>query len=300
MLRTILLILCFAGGWFLPGLAVLKPLMPVCLFYMLTVVFIRTDFTPHALTKRHGVLVFSNVLLAFLIWGGMLWCGVPERFAQAAFFTAITPVASATPVIVHALGGSLTFASTGFLFSSLVISALLPIAIPLVMHQSPWAVMPLILGRVGFVTLLPLAIAILLRRFFGERARTWGKKLTGSTLYVWIILVAIIAAAASSTLNEHAADFPRSDILWVLLIDLILCVFFFGIGALLGFPSQVRESSQLMGQKNTSYTVYLAFACGAPFAALGPAFYVFFHNAWNGIQLIFYRGPDGDGKKENS
>ncbi len=289
MLRTVLLIVSFAAGWCCPWLAVLKPLMPWCLVYMLTVVFLRMDFTPRALTWRHGLVVTVNALSPFVVWGGLLLCGVPERFAQTAFFTTITPTASAAPVIINLLGGSITFASMGFLLSSLVISAVLPLAIPLVLHQSAWAVMPMILFRVGVVTLFPLVAAGLLRRFWGERARSWGKRLTASTLYTWIMLVAIIAASASSFLRT--APFPKSDILWVLLIDIALCVVLFALGALLGYPNHKRECSQLLGQKNTSYTTYLAFACEAPFAALGPAFYVFFHNAWNGLQLIFHKEP---------
>lgn len=289
MLRTLLLIVSFAAGWFCPGLAALKPLMPWCLVYMLTVVFLRMEYTRRAFVPLHALLIAANVAVAFAVWGGLLLCGVPERFAQAAFFTAITPTASAAPVIVSLLGGSITFASTGFLLSALCISAVLPLAIPLVLHQSAWGVMPMILFRVGFVTLLPLFGAVLLRRRFGERARAWGKRLTASTLYTWMALVAIIAAAAADTLETHAAEYPRSDILWVLVIDLALCVLTFGLGALLGYPRRIRECSQLLGQKNTSYTTYLAFACGAPFAALGPAFYVFFHNTWNGLQLIFHK-----------
>ncbi len=292
MLRTILLVVSFAAGWFCPGLAALKPLMPWCLVYMLTVVFLRMEYTRRAFTPRHALLIAANVFTAFAAWGGLLLFGAPERFAQAAFFTAITPTASAAPVIVSLLGGSITFASTGFLLSALCVSAVLPLAVPLVLHQSAWAVMPMILFRVGVVTLLPLLGAILLRRRFGERARAWGKRLTASTLYAWIVLVAIIAAAAADTLRVHAADYPRSDILWVLLIDFALCILTFGLGALLGYPRRVRECSQLLGQKNTSYTTYLAFACGAPFAALGPAFYVFFHNAWNGLQLILHKDPN--------
>lgn len=282
-----MLIFCFAGGWFCPWLAALKPLMPWCLFYMLTVVFLRMDYTPRALRPQHWVVLGVNVALAFALWGGLLLCGVPERFAQVAFFTAITPTATSAPVIVNFLGGSITFASMGFLLSALAISAVLPLAVPVVLHSSAWAIMPLLLQRVGFVTLLPLALAMGLRRLFGERARGVGKRLTASTLYAWMALVAIIAAAASDTLSASAAGYPRTDVLWVLLIDFALCVFQFALGALLGYPGHVRECSQLLGQKNTSYTTYLAFACGAPFAALGPAFYVFFHNAWNGLQLIF-------------
>ncbi len=287
MLRTILLVVCFVAGWFCPALAILKPLMPWCLVYMLTVVFLRIDFTPRAITWRHWAVLGTNLLVAFLVWGGLLALGVPERFAQAAFFTAITPTASAAPVIINLLGGSITFGSMGFLLGTLVISAVLPLAVPLVLHQSAWSVMPMILFRVGVVTLLPLLVAMALRWRFGERARNFGKRLTASTLYTWITLVAIIAASASDFLR--GCPFPKSDVLWVLVIDVVLCVLLFALGAVVGMPDRRRECSQLLGQKNTSYTTYLAFACGEPFAALGPAFYVFFHNLWNGLQLIFHK-----------
>ncbi len=279
----------FAAGWFCPALAVLKPLMPWCLVYMLTVIFVRMDFTPRALSWRHVVVVGVNLASAFLFWGGLLLAGVPERFAQAAFFTAITPSASAAPVIIHLLGGSITFGSMGFLLGTVCISVALPLAIPLVLHQSAWGVMPLILMRVCVVTLLPLLLAMGLRWRFGEGARAFGKRLTPSTLYIWITLVAIIAASASNFLRT--CPFPRADVLWILLMDVVICGVLFALGALLGWPNHRRECSQLLGQKNTSYTTYLAFACEAPFAALGPAFYVFFHNAWNGLQLIFHKEP---------
>ncbi len=288
MLRTVLLVVSFVGGWLCPSLAALKPLMPWLLVYMLTVVFLRSDLSPRAVERRHWIVLAANVAIAFGVWGGMLLCGVPERFAQAAFFTAITPTATAAPVIVSLLGGCVSFASAGFLLGALCVSAILPLAVPVVLHQSAWVVMPPVLFRVGVVTLLPFLGAVLLRRRFGERAIAWGRRLTPSTLYTWMALVVIIAAAASETLAEHAAEFPRSDVLWVLVIDLALCILTFGIGALIGWPGKMRECSQLLGQKNTSYTTYLAFACGAPFAALGPAFYVFFHNAWNGLQLILH------------
>ena len=312
MLRTLLLIFGFAGGWFCPWLAALKPLMAVFLAYMLTVVFLRMTLTRQTLTFTHWRVLAVNLLFPPLLWQVMLLCGVPERFAQAAFFTAVTPTAAAAPVIVNLLGGSISFATVGFLLSTLCMSAALPFLIPPVLHRPVWGALPdftgawweqtwafiqwlsaqpagLILGRVFFVTLLPMVIAVLLRRKFGDRARQWGQQLTPSTLYVWVGLVAIIASSAAQSLEAHTALFPMSDIGWVIAIDIALCIGMFALGALLGYPGHLRECSQLLGQKNTSYTTYLAFACDAPFAALGPAFYVFFHNTWNGLQLIFHK-----------
>jgi BASS family bile acid:Na+ symporter len=50
-----------------------------------------------------------------------------------------------------------------------------------------------------------------------------------------------------------------------------------------------REASQSLGQKNTTFTIYLALAYASPVVALGPTFYVIWHNLWNSWQL--HRAP---------
>ena len=49
-----------------------------------------------------------------------------------------------------------------------------------------------------------------------------------------------------------------------------------------------RESSQLLGQKNTTFTLYLALTFVNPLIAMGPIFYVFWHNVWNALQMFLY------------
>ncbi|MEG2248861.1 MAG: hypothetical protein RSB88_08120, partial [Akkermansia sp.] len=47
-----------------------------------------------------------------------------------------------------------------------------------------------------------------------------------------------------------------------------------------------RECSQSLGQKNTTLTIFLAMIYApSPIAALGPTFYVLWHNLWNAWQL---------------
>ena len=46
-----------------------------------------------------------------------------------------------------------------------------------------------------------------------------------------------------------------------------------------------REASQSLGQKNTSFTIYLALTYANPLVALGPTCYVLWHNLWNSWQL---------------
>jgi hypothetical protein len=53
----------------------------------------------------------------------------------------------------------------------------------------------------------------------------------------------------------------------------------------IGGRGLVRECSQSLGQKNTTFTIFLALTYGRPLIALGPTCYVIWHNLWNAWQL---------------
>jgi bile acid:Na+ symporter, BASS family len=59
----------------------------------------------------------------------------------------------------------------------------------------------------------------------------------------------------------------------------------FSLGYLIGGRTFAREASQSLGQKNTTFTIYLALTYASPLIALGPTFYVVWHNLWNSWQL---------------
>ena len=46
--------------------------------------------------------------------------------------------------------------------------------------------------------------------------------------------------------------------------------------------------SQLLGQKNTTFTMYLALQYAGALVAMGPIFYILWHNTWNAYQMYQY------------
>jgi len=52
----------------------------------------------------------------------------------------------------------------------------------------------------------------------------------------------------------------------------------FSLGRLVGGSEFGLEASQSLGQKNTTFTIYLAMTYANPVVALGPTFYVIWHN----------------------
>ena len=74
-----------------------------------------------------------------------------------------------------------------------------------------------------------------------------------------------------------------------------ICALNFLLGAWIGGKEFRREASQALGQKNTTFTIYLAMVYANPLVALGPTFYVLWHNLWNSFQLYWAerRGSSG-------
>ena len=149
------------------------------------------------------------------------------------------------------------------------------------------------LGYVDFLLLVlyqlmlalgaPALISFLLRVCYPP-CKLWAPKLRDYSLAIWIVNLTIVSAAGTHRLLQM--DYGFTDIWPIALGAMSICALGFIGGYWLGYPCLKRECSQALGQKNTILTLYIA---GQPYATplayIGPAFYVFFHNIANAIQL---------------
>lgn len=293
MFRTCLLALAFVVGGFLPQLHVLQPLLPFLIIYMLVPVFLRMRFSVAAFDKGLILTTLANLILPFVFWKVAVVCGLNRELALALFFIAIAPPAVGCPVIVSLIGGHIAYVVTGLVLMVIADSILIPIALPyLVADPDPHLTVDLV-KRILLITAVPLLIARVYQWIRGRaRAVVLGRRLAKSTFYTWITIVIIVAANAITFMRDPANDLSHHDLLIMGVCAFLMAVIQFALGYLIGMiDHHRRECSQLLGQKNTSYAIYLALSSGMPVAALGPAFYVFFHNIWNGIQIA--RAPQG-------
>ena len=71
----------------------------------------------------------------------------------------------------------------------------------------------------------------------------------------------------------------------------------FTVGYFLTKSEYRRDTSQILGQKNTTFAIYLALEFSSGIAALATIFYVLFHNLWNSVQLFLHdRQKEGGGE----
>jgi len=249
---------------------------------MLFLVFLQTRFSRSALSRSHLWLLTTNIAIGFASFG-VGWALGGREVALAAFFCGITPTATAAPVIISFLRGRVDYVVAAFLLTNLSIAALMPLMLPLVLgHATPQA-FGQVMGSVGLVVFVPMAFAHLVRAVYPP-ASTWPPKIRNVSFGMWVTTMFLITANASAFIRNHA-DTPVGLLLKMAGISLGICIVNFSLGRLVGGREFAREGSQSLGQKNTTLTIYLAMSYASPLIALGPTFYVVWHNLWNSWQL---------------
>ena len=280
--RTVSILTAIILGALLPQAHAAAWLIRWLVIGMLFVVFLQTRLSREALDRSHGVLLAANFALGFLAWGAG-WLLGGRDIALAAFFCGITPTAIAAPVIMSFLGGQVAYVVAAFMLSNLVIAALMPAMLPFVLgHPTPEAFAQ-VTRSMGGIVFAPFAAAWLVRKIH-PAAAAWPKKLGNASFGTWVIAIFLITANASHFLRTQSS-LPRTVVLEVALASLLVCAASFGLGRLIGGRDFPREASQSLGQKNTTFTIYLAMTYASPLVALGPTFYVLWHNLWNSWQL---------------
>lgn len=255
---------------------------------MLFIVFLQVRLSTKAMHRSHLVLVGANLGLGLAAWV-LGWFIGGRDIALAAFFAGITPTAIAAPVIISFLRGRVDYVIAAFLLTNLAIAALLPVLLPMVLGQPTPEAFARVTGSVGVVVFIPMAAAWLLRARH-PRAAEWPARLRNVSFGMWILTMFLITANASAFLRQNA-DTPQLVLVQIAVASFLVCAANFAVGRLIGGREFGREASQSLGQKNTAFTIYLAITYASPVVALGPTFYVIWHNLWNSWQLHRMRHP---------
>jgi BASS family bile acid:Na+ symporter len=280
--RTAAILLAITLGALVPQAHILAWAIRWLIMAMLFIVFLQTRASRSALHRSHLVLLAMNIVLGFVAWG-MGWLIGGREIALAAFFAGITPTAIAAPVIISFLRGRVDYVVAAFLLTNVIIAALLPLLLPIVLGRATPEAFAQVLGSVGLVVFTPMAAAWITRAIHPEAA-VWPTKLRNIHFSMWVTAMFLITANASDFVRRHA-DTPHRVLLQIATVSLLVCVVNFTVGWLIGGREFQREASQALGQKNTTFTIYLALTYASPVVALGPTCYVIWHNLWNSWQL---------------
>jgi bile acid:Na+ symporter, BASS family len=277
--KTAALILAIVAGISVPQAHGLVFLVPYFVATMLFLSFLDLKIGAHSFERGIWAVLAANVAIAFL--GYFLLLPVSLDLALVAFFAGISPTAISAPAIISLLRGRVDFVVASVITTNLFMAALLPPVLPLVAGAaapvSVWAVAQVVL----LIVILPMTLARFVDRPpFGPLVRK-GKPFT---FYLLPPCIFLTTSKATHFITREVAV-PASTLAAVALVSLAVCAASFSLGALIGGPGRRREASQSLGQKNNSFTIWLALTFVSPLAALGPTFYVVYHNVYNSLQL---------------
>jgi BASS family bile acid:Na+ symporter len=280
--RTAAILSAIILGALLPQAHALAGAIRWLVMAMLFLVFLQTRLSRNAVQRSHFVLLGTNIALGFASWGAG-WLIGGRDIALAGFFCGITPTAIAAPVIISFLRGRVDYVVAAFLLTNISIAAVLPLLLPIVLGRTTPEAFVQVLGSVGVVVFIPMVVAWLVRAAH-PRAGEWPARLRNVSFGMWVTAMFLITANASDFLRQHA-DTPLPVLLKLAAMSLLVCIASFALGRWIGGPDFRREGSQSLGQKNTTFTIYLALTYASPIVALGPTCYVVWHNLWNSWQL---------------
>lgn len=292
LIRPAMLIVPLIAGWFTPQAAVLggEPFNFIrwALCLMLFFNILPVSFADLKPCREHFLVLFLNICMGVVPYL-LLRFFFPENtvLAEGAFFTGIAPTAVSAAVIVSLLNGRVGFAVTGFIISNVGICLVLLGLLPWVTGNMNIKFFFNVLYTLVTVIALPLLSARITRRIFPGILK-YNAELKKFTLLLWSLTLFVVAAVARGNFDANSGTSMVT--VWSLAgISFVLCALNFLLGFLLARKDYRRDSSQILGQKNTTFAIFMVLEYGSGTAALSTIFYVLFHNLWNSIQLAFHR-----------
>lgn len=281
-LRAILMPIAIILGIMLPQASVLAPTLPFQIGAMMLLTFIgKVPPQEHGYTFKIEIRAFlaSLVMLAAL-WACVHFLNMPREVLLGGAIICLCPPANAAPAMAKMLGGNPVLALKIFLSGHLIACFSIPIIYGYLTHsEAGFAEIALrIFNSIQPIISIPLALALGIRSFYPELADKVAK-FSKYTIFIWTTSVFVILAKASQDIrNMGFADLWNSGILPMLaIVALVICILQFTIGWFCDKKHPI-ESSQSMGQKNTTLVIWIASLYAGPVAAIAPTCYVVWQN----------------------
>lgn len=268
-------------GALLPQFQAFSFLIQYVLMVMLFFAFLDIEFKAESFQAGVVRVLIANLAVAF----GSYWLLEPvdPTLALAAFMTGIAPTAIASTVIISFIEGRVDYMIGAVLLTNVAIALVVPIALPLLLGTALQISVWQILQPVLIVMFVPLMLARL-SAYAPAGLQALIRKGKRYSFPVWLFNLFLISA--------KAADFIRNKnegtvgmLLQIGAVSLVICTINFALGAAIGGGRYRQEASQALGQKNNSFVIWIALTFLGPLVAMGPTFYILFHNLYNSWQI---------------
>lgn len=283
------------GRWYYPYN---DSVLPVFMFGVLFVTFCKVDFKKLLPVKWHlwiGLQQIAFVALVLFIILGLKVEGESLILLESVLVCLICPCASAAAVVTSKLGGNLTEMTTYTFLSNFVSALFISFTFPLLPQWGTGvdvAFLPLflrILWKVSIVLLLPMLVAYVVKHCF-HRLHRWIIGIKDLSYYLWAMSLVVVTGTTVMNIAEAWEHVSSIVLIVIAALSLAMCVMQFAVGRFIGhYFSKVIEGGQSMGQKNTTFAIWIATAFLHPLSSVGPGCYILWQNIVNSVEIWLVR-----------
>ena len=285
VLRAVKLLGAMVLGLAVPAAHEFRFLIPYAIVATLWFAFL--DIRPVGFRWEHLLVLSLNWAIGLAAWGALM--PFNRQLAFTALLIGLTPTATASPVIIGMLGGSVEFVAGSVFLTNVVAGLLFPVVLPLLLGSNLSIETAPFLKQTVCIILGPLIAAQALRVAAPALTKTF-LRYRRVSFYIWLAVLFLVTSNAGYFLRgqwRHGGSFWQ--LTQIGLVAGVLCAINFGLGWKFGGRGIPREVSQSLGQKNTLLSIWIAMTYVNPMVALGPTFYILCHNTYNAWQLARYR-----------
>lgn len=266
-------------------------ILPLFMFFILFVTFCKVDFRKLVPVKWNFwisvfqitfVWILVGIILVFRLRGNQL------TLVEAILTCIIGPCAAAAPVVTAKLGGRLEEITTYTFLSNFICAILIPICFPLIekaAHISFFSAFLCILYQVCIVLVLPMGLAFFVKHFPPLHLfHQWIISVKDLSYYMWGCSLMIVTG--TTVRNIVHANTSLVFLLMIAFLGLLLCIIQFSVGRYVGhFFHRTVEAGQALGQKNTTFAIWIAYTYLTPLASVGPGCYILWQNIINSVEI---------------
>ncbi|MGQ7720163.1 hypothetical protein [Melioribacter sp. OK-1-Me] len=289
-MKNLLLIVAITAGILFPYGHRFTFLIRYLLMALLFFSFLDIKIDKNIINIKHFIILISLISASLISY--FLIYPFDKLLAQTAFITAIAPTAIAAPVIISLKNGKVEFTLFSLVLTNVVITIILPFILPLIIDSGNNITFNDILLPVLVTFTIPLILTRLIKAI---SVPLWEKliDLKDISFYILVVNVYLATSGASNYIRNNFTS-ELTLVYQIGFITALICAFLFILGWFIGGKEYASEASQSLGQKNNSYTIWLAITFMNPISVLGPVFYVLFQNTYISLNLYFHS------KKHNS
>ncbi len=267
--------------------------LPWSLFMILFVTFCKIDFHKMRPAWWHVCLAFAQVALLLMIVGIIGYFNLTGNsllLMECVLTCVICPCAAASSVVTAKLGGNLESMTTFTCMSNLLAAITIPVIFPFVesgVEINFFDAFFKILIKVFVILVVPMVLAYMVKHFMKPLHRRI-VSITDLGFYLWAVLLAIVTGITFKNITH--AQTSAGFLLIIAAVSLAVCIAQFVLGRNMGRHfNSVIESGQGMGQKNSSFAIWVSSAYLNPLSSVAPGCYILWQNIVNSIELWQHR-----------